>query len=102
MAINLLQGHSTWQTFPNPAYVFLFSLLVYVFGRFVWSFLHTFISPNAQKASAVTSNLDQAEKGSLKKQEDISDDDLFQLEKRAFFSKVSSLALIIYSLLYRD
>lgn len=38
--------------------------------------------------SRSSSGLDQAEKGSVISQEAMSDDDVFQLEKRAFFSKV--------------
>jgi len=95
MAVNRLWGHIAWQTLPNPAHVLIFSLLVYGIARLVLAFRHIFLAPNTQKASPVTSSLDQAEKGSFKKQEDISEDDLFQLEKRAFFSKVGPLALIM-------
>jgi hypothetical protein len=72
-------------------YTIVFFGLAYFIGRF-WR-----TSVQHGKHSFVTgSTLDQAEKGSLKQQEDLSDDDVFQLEKRAFFSKVGRMLVVSY------
>jgi hypothetical protein len=71
-------------SYPLPLYAFLISCLVYLFARILLSFIH----PNKQIFGPISS-LDRAEKGSLRKQDDMSDEEIFQLEKRAFFSKVT-------------
>ncbi|OAP54419.1 hypothetical protein AYL99_11520 [Fonsecaea erecta] len=67
---------------PFPVYVSVVACGVYLVGRLLINLVH-----DDRKVFAPGSSLDQAEKGSLKKQEDMSDDEIFQLEKRAFFSK---------------
>lgn len=94
MASTIFNSHISWHGIPLPAYVFIFSCLVYIFGRHLTSFLGALISVDGQKTAHPASGLDQAEKGSLKRPEDMSDDELFQLEKRAFFSKVSVPAFL--------
>ena len=94
MSLNVLHGHVSWLSFPFPFYVFVFSCFVYLLGPAVWAFINAFFSVNRVKGSGVSLNLDQAEKGSLKKQKDMSDDEVFQLEKRAFFSKVGPAVLM--------
>jgi ABC-type dipeptide/oligopeptide/nickel transport system permease component len=66
-----------------PAFVFVLSCVVYLFGRLLLNFLH-----GGQSFFAPGSSIDQAEKGSIKSHEDLSEEEVFQLEKRAFFSKV--------------
>ena len=60
--------------------------------------LGALISVDGHKLAHPASGLDQAEKGSLKRPEDMSDDEIFQLEKRAFFSKVSVAMILIRSM----
>jgi hypothetical protein len=78
----------------SPADLWHVSLIVAVIGaicialgptprRFLDS-LHS-----TSKKEAARWGIDKAETGSLMVQNSFSDDDLFQLEKRAFFSKVS-------------
>jgi hypothetical protein len=73
-----------------PLYCFVISCLAYVLARPILHFVH--------KASAGGSNLDQAEKGSLQNEEGLSSEELFQLEKRAFFGKVGSNLSFLFSL----
>ena len=61
----------------------LYTALVPVLDRF-----QGFLQSTA-KQRAARWGIDQAERGVLKQQTDLSDEDLFQLEKRAFFSRVS-------------
>ena len=51
---------------------------------------HDFLLSTSRR-SALAWGVDNAEKGYLAKQNHLSEDDLFQLEKRAFFSKVNFL-----------
>jgi hypothetical protein len=77
---------------PLPAYAFVFSCLAYLFSSLIVRYLQiAFSLAVGQKAAAPTgSTLDLAEKGSLKRDESLSDEEVFQLEKRAFFSRVGS------------
>lgn len=75
---------------PLPAYLFVFSCLAYLFGNLAVNHLHAAFSSHLnQKAAALrNSTLDLAERGSLQRDESLSDEEVFQLEKRAFFSRV--------------
>lgn len=64
-----------------PLYVAVISCVVYLSGRGLWNFIH-------QGKQSHTPSLDRAEKGSLEQQDTMSACEIFQLEKRAFFSKV--------------
>ncbi|KAL2400148.1 hypothetical protein ABEF93_005805 [Exophiala dermatitidis] len=68
-------------------YAFLLFCLAYILGRSVVSFAHRMLFSDETKFHHRASGLDQAEKGRLKRHEDVSEEDNFQLEKRAFFSK---------------
>ncbi|KIV78832.1 hypothetical protein PV11_06442 [Exophiala sideris] len=87
MAFTTFNSYDLWHSMSFPAYIFIFSCLIYLFGRPLVNFLSALISVDGQKLAHPASGLDQAEKGSLKGPEDMSDDEIFQLEKRAFFSK---------------
>ncbi|KIW13214.1 hypothetical protein PV08_08401 [Exophiala spinifera] len=80
--------HLHW---PVPAYLFIVSCLAYLFGpRLVKLINATTLGAGVESVPysyRTSSGLDQAEKGSLKRPEGMSDDEVFQLEKRAFFSK---------------
>ncbi|KAJ9609878.1 hypothetical protein H2200_006207 [Cladophialophora chaetospira] len=65
-----------------PIYAFVICCVVYLFGRVLLSRIH-----NGKRSLAPGSRWDQAEKGSLEKQGNVPDVEIFQLEKRAFFSK---------------
>ncbi|KIX04917.1 uncharacterized protein Z518_05788 [Rhinocladiella mackenziei CBS 650.93] len=85
MMMNPLHG---WLSTPFPIYVLVFSCLAYLVARPLLNFIHEYFPADAaQKISPSASGLDGAEKGNLKR-EGMTDDDVFQLEKRAFFSKV--------------
>ena len=74
---------------PLPVYVFFCSCLVYLCGGPIVNLFQTlFPIDEDQKPPATGSTLDLAEKGSLKMEESLSDEEIFELEKRAFFSKV--------------
>lgn len=60
--------------------------IVYLVGCLLWKFVQ-----GDKYTSVPGSSLDQAETGGLKKQKNMSDEEIFQLEKRAFFSKVGRL-----------
>lgn len=89
MALMLSQ---TLVDIPLPAYAFIFSCLAYLLSGLIVKYLQNAFSLTVdQKAAAPTgSTLDLAEKGSLKRHESLSDEEVFQLEKRAFFSRVGS------------
>lgn len=87
--MNSVASHLSWHPFPFPLYVFIFSCLVYLCGRPLQNLISAFVSVDAHKSVRLASGLDQAEKG-LKRQDNMSDEDIFQLEKRAFFSKVGA------------
>ncbi|KAI1616310.1 iron-sulfur cluster-binding protein [Exophiala viscosa] len=87
MAFTVSNSHILWQGMSFPAYLFIVSCLIYLFGRSLINCLGALISADGHKVAHPASGLDQAEKGSLKRPEDMSDDEIFQLEKRAFFSK---------------
>jgi len=75
---------------PLPAYIFAFSCLTYLLsGPFVIC-LQAVFSLGVDRKAAVpeASTFDLAEKGSLKGDESLSDEEVFQLERRAFFSRV--------------
>lgn len=93
MMMMTFHRHIGWFHVSLPAYVFVISCLVYLFGRALLRFTHAFGPLEARKVPPLASGLDQAEKGSLKKYEGTSDEEIFQLEKRAFFSKVGSALL---------
>jgi len=77
---------------PPPAsflVVIVSSCIIYlVLRRLLIPILQSLFSPDSKKSYALAATLDRAEKGTLAKKETLSDEDLFQLEKRAFFSKV--------------
>lgn len=77
---------------PLPAYLFVVSCFAYLFGSLIITHLNaTFSSGLEQKCVASTEpTLDLAERGSLQRDESLSDEEVFQLEKRAFFSRVGS------------
>lgn len=77
---------------PLPAYLFVVSCFAYLFGSLIINHLNaTFSSDLDQKSVAPTEpTLDLAERGSLQRAESLSDEEVFQLEKRAFFSRVGS------------
>ncbi|KAJ9639232.1 hypothetical protein H2204_003843 [Knufia peltigerae] len=90
MTINTTSSvHLSWQHWSFPAYVFIFSCLAYLFGRRLVNLINVALGTQQENThhSRSSSGLDQAEKGSVISQEAMSDDDVFQLEKRAFFSK---------------
>ncbi|KAK5327605.1 hypothetical protein LTR93_002990 [Exophiala xenobiotica] len=87
MALSIPFSHIPWQGFPFPVFVFVFSCLVYLFGRRLLNFVGAFVPTDGEKVAHRGSGLNQAEKGSLKRPVDMSEDEVFQLEKRAFFSK---------------
>ena len=98
MALSIPFSHISWQGFPFPVYVFVFACLAYLLGRRLLNFVGTFISVgDGEKVPHRGSGLDQAEKGSLKRPVDMSEDEVFQLEKRAFFSKVGLVEVAIES-----
>jgi hypothetical protein len=90
MALSIPFSHISLQGFPFPVFVFVFSCLVYLFGRRLLNFVGAFVPTDGEKVAHRGSGLNQAEKGSLKRPVDMSEDEVFQLEKRAFFSKVGS------------
>lgn len=73
---------------PLPAYLFVLSCLVYLLGGQIVRFVQALASNHSVKSTVVGSTLDLAEKGSLKGDDVLSDEEIFLLEKRAFFSKV--------------
>ncbi|KAH0843133.1 hypothetical protein AYO21_03424 [Fonsecaea monophora] len=81
MAVNPVESQFGSVFSPLPVYLSAGACIVYLVGRLLFNLVH-----DDRKSFAPGSSLDQAEKGSLK-QENMSDDDIFQLEKRAFFSK---------------
>ncbi|KAL6251416.1 hypothetical protein RBB50_001625 [Rhinocladiella similis] len=88
MTLNIPSGHSSWQHLPFPAHVFIFSCIAYLFGRRLVNLVNAVLGIEVENIPCRSSSgLDQAEKGSLKRPEGMSDDEVFQLEKRAFFSK---------------
>ncbi|KAK5051410.1 hypothetical protein LTR84_003062 [Exophiala bonariae] len=74
---------------PLPAYLFISSCFIYLFGNIVVNHLHAVFSSRAdQKATGpISSKLDLAERGNLQRDESLSYEEVFQLEKRAFFSR---------------
>ncbi|KIW31524.1 uncharacterized protein PV07_03168 [Cladophialophora immunda] len=82
MAVNLIHGPLGSLFSPFPIYLSIVGFIVYLVGRLLVNLVY-----DDRKPFAPGSSLDQAEKGSLKKQEGMTDDEIFQLEKRAFFSK---------------
>ncbi len=95
MAMNLLPSHMAGANLSIPAGAIVISCFVYLFGRALFNLIRVLVPLDVRKATPLASGLDQAEKGSLRKQEDMSDDDVFQLEKRAFFSKVGPHRLFL-------
>ncbi|EXJ86090.1 hypothetical protein A1O1_06459 [Capronia coronata CBS 617.96] len=87
MATSLFLSHVARPDLAFLAYVSVLSFLAYCLGRPLVKFAHALLYPDDQKASYQNSGLDQAEKGGLQKQDEMTDEDIFQLEKRAFFSK---------------
>ena len=86
MALTSSQGSAS---LPFPIYVFIFSCLAYLCRGLVVNFFQSIFSvDDGEKPPATGSTLDLAEKGSLKSEESLSEEEVFQLEKRAFFSKV--------------
>jgi hypothetical protein len=81
MALSQLR-HDTL-SYLLPIYAVGIACFAYIARRVLLGFIY-----EDRKAFAPGASLDQAEKGSLKQQENLSDDEIFQLEKRAFFSKV--------------
>lgn len=74
---------------PFPVYIVVFSCLTYLFGKPLATLVQAlFPVGEGQKITVTGLTLDLAEKGSLTKKESLSVDEVFQLEKRAFFSKV--------------
>lgn len=75
---------------PLPAYIFAFSCLVYLLSSLIVKYLQAAFSLGVDRnvAAPAGSPFDLAERGSLKRDESLSDEEVFQLEKRAFFSRV--------------
>ena len=75
---------------PFPLYIIIFSCLAYLCGGYIANVLPAlFAAREESKVQGTGLTLDLAEKGSLSKEASLSEDEVFQLEKRAFFSKVS-------------
>ncbi|KEF57205.1 uncharacterized protein A1O9_07395 [Exophiala aquamarina CBS 119918] len=74
---------------PLPAYIFAFSCVVYLFSSLIVKYLQAafFLGVDRKDAAPTGSTLDLVEKGSLKRDESLSDEEVFQLERRAFFSR---------------
>ena len=87
--MHLVQSQSSSVCYALPIYGLVFSGLSYLLARVWLSYYH-----QGKSAFAPGSSLDQAEKGSLKQHQDMSDEELFQLEKRAFFSKVGRSSFV--------
>lgn len=81
--MNIVQSLSSSSSYPLPVYALMVSCLGYGLGRVLLKIIH-----ENKHSLELGSGLDQAEKGGLKRQEGMTDSDIFQLEKRAFFSKV--------------
>jgi hypothetical protein len=71
-----------------PYYLFVISVVGYFFGRLalVW------IAAGATKSKEKIQALSNGKKGSLLKQDELAAEERFELEKRAFFSRVSGSA----------
>ena len=88
MNADVLLGTSVVGSLPSPLLVFFMSCLAYLAGRALVKFVLQFLSDN--KTGPISSQYDDAEKGALTSpQQELSDQETFDLEKRAFFSKVS-------------
>ncbi|KIV88954.1 hypothetical protein PV10_08579 [Exophiala mesophila] len=72
---------------PLPAYLFVLSCLGYLLGGHIVRLVQAVVSTLPIKSTLVGSTLDLAEKGSLKGDDVLSDEEAFLLEKRAFFTK---------------
>lgn len=92
MTMELAQSRFVSIGYQLSLYAFSISCTVYLISRILWRFIHSDL-----QTLAPGSSLDEAEKGRLKKQEDMSDEEIFQLEKRAFFSKVGRPSLFAES-----
>jgi hypothetical protein len=84
--MDLAQKHSSSMSYPLPVVGVVIAGFVYILARTLLYLIH-----KEKQSLAPASSLDQAEKGSLEKQEEMSEDEIFQLEKRAFFSRVGRL-----------
>lgn len=84
--MNMIQSLSSSPSHPLPVYALMISCVGYGVGRVLLKVIH-----ENKHSLGLGSGLDQAEKGGLKRQEGMTDVDIFQLEKRAFFSKVGGV-----------